>query len=93
MMDRTLSDKCVIAKKHYPCDACERWRLLGYTVADCETEEQKLAVKFAEIDGWRILPGQRYRRVTGIHEGELCTYRARIDMDAVCLDLDLWGDE
>jgi len=25
----------------------------------------------------RILPGQAYRKVTGIHEGNFCTYRAR----------------
>ena len=91
-MERVFTDKIVTAKKHYRCDASEQWRRSCYTVADCETSEQRLMVEAAEADKWLILPGQAYRKVTGIHEGDFCTYRARPGMDAVCADLDMWDE-
>ena len=91
-MERVFMDKIVTAKKHYRCDASEQWRRAGYTVDDCKTSEQRLMVEAAEADKWRILPGQAYRKVTGIHEGDFCTYRARVGMDAVCNDLELFDE-
>ncbi len=91
-MERILTDKTVTARKHYRCDASELWLRSGFRLDDCETSDQRLMVEAAEADKWKILPGQAYRRVTGIHEGELCTYRARPGMDAVCRDLDLWDE-
>lgn len=91
-MERVFADKIVIARKHYRCDASKQWLRAGYTVAECETSEQRLMVEAAEADKWRILPGQAYRKVTGIHEGEFSTYRARPGMDAVCSDLDMWDE-
>ena len=89
-MERVFTDKIVTAKKHYRCDASEQWQRSGYTVDDCETPEQRLMVEAAEADRWRILPGQAYRKVTGLHEGEFSTYRARPGLDALCADLDMW---
>lgn len=63
-----FTDKIVTAKKHYRCDASEQWNCAGYSLAECETGEQQL-VEAAEADKWRILPGQAYRKVTGIHDG------------------------
>ena len=91
-MERVLTDKIMTARKHYRCDASELWRRSGYTVADCETSEQRLMVEAAEADKWRILPGQLYRKVKGIYEGELSTYRARLGMDSVCHDLELFDE-
>ena len=91
-MERVFTDKVVMAKKHYRCDASEQWRRSGYTIADCETSEQRMMVEAAEADKLRILPGQAYRKVTGIQDGELCTYRARPGMDAGCNDLDLFDE-
>ena len=91
-MERVFMDKIVTARKHYLCCASEQWRRAGYTVADCETSEQRLIVEAAEADKWRILPGQPYRKVKGIHEGELSTYRARPGMDSVCRDLELFDE-
>ena len=91
-MERVFTDKIVTAKKHYRCDASEQWLRSGYTLNDCETADQRLMVEAAEADRWRILPGQAYRKVTGIHDGELSTYRARPGMDEVCDDLDMWDE-
>lgn len=92
MSKRVFTDKIVTAKKHYRCDASEQWNRAGYTPNDCETDDQRLMVEAAEADKWRILPGQAYRKVTGIHEGNFFTYRARPGMDAVCHALDMWED-
>lgn len=91
-MERILSDAIVTARKRYRCDASEQWLRSGYTVDDCETDEQRLMVNAAEADKWCILPGQAYRKMVGIYEGEIYTYRARPGMDAVCNDLDLFEE-
>lgn len=91
-MDRVLTDQIVTARKHYACDACHWWSRSDYTVNDCETSEQRLIVEAAQADRWRILPGQAYRKVTGVHEGQMSTYRARPGMDTVCRELDLFQD-
>ena len=57
----------------------------------CRVHQRK-AVLAAEADNWRILPGQKYRKCKGIYDGEFFTYRARIDMDSVTYDLDMWED-
>jgi hypothetical protein len=91
-MDRVLTDELVQARKHYPCDASHWWLQSGYRLDDCETSEQRLIVEAAEADKWKILPGQKYRKVTGIWEGQLTTYRARPGMQTVIQQLDLCDD-
>lgn len=88
-MDRVLTDELVQARKHYKCDASYWWDRSGYSPDDCETSEQRLIVEAAQADRWRILPCQKYRRVTGVFEGRLTTYRARPDMQSVIEQLGL----
>lgn len=89
-MDRILSDKLCVARKTYRCDASDQWRRSGYSTSDCETKDQALLVEAAEADKWKILPGQVYRKVVGIYEGDFCVYRARPGMDSVAYELDMW---
>jgi len=91
-MDRVFTDKTVIAKKHYRCDASELWNMACFTKAECETEDQILAVEAAEADKWRILPGQAYRKVKGVNDDGFYTYRARIGMDSLCHYFDMFDD-
>lgn len=91
-MERELSRAVVTARKAYRCDACHWWDRSGYGIADCETEEQKHALEEAQANGWKIHPGQKYLRVTGIQDGELVTYRARPDMDELCTALDIFDE-
>jgi len=91
-MQHILSDELVVAKKHHLCDASQKWLRSGYEGSDCDTGDQRKAVLAAEADNWRILPGQKYRKCKGIYDGEFFTYRARIDMDSVTYDLDMWED-
>jgi hypothetical protein len=91
-MDRTLSDELVTAKKSYLCDASQQWLRSGYVIADCDTDVQRNAVMNAEADNWRILPGQKYRKCKGVNDGRFCTYRARIDMDALTHSFNMWDE-
>jgi len=91
-MSRTISDRIVTARKHYKCDAYREWIRAGYTQDDCETSDQRLIVQAAEADNGIIRPGQPYRKVVMVHEGSLCTYRARICMETVCRDLGLFDE-
>jgi hypothetical protein len=91
-MDRVLTDRLVQARKHYPCDASYHWLQSSYSANDCQSSEQRLIVEAAEADKWRILPGQTYRKVTGIWEGQLTTYRARPGMQSVIEQLGLCDD-
>jgi hypothetical protein len=91
-MERVFTDKLVAARKHYPCDASYWWGRSGYTLNDCETSEQRLIVEAAQADKWRILPGQMYRKLTGIQDGDFMTYRARPGMQTVIEQLDLVDD-
>lgn len=91
-MDRVLADDLVQARKHYECDACYWWDRAGYSLDDCETSEQRLIVEAAQADKWRILPGQKYRRIKGVFEGALTTYRARPGMQSVIEQLKLCDD-
>lgn len=91
-MDRVLSDAIVTARKHYPCDASHWWIRSGYTLADCDNDDQRLIVEAAIADNFKILPGQAYRKATGVQDGEIVTYRARIGMDSVIRALELVDD-
>ena len=91
-MDKVLTDKLVQARKHYLCDASYHWLQSSYGINDCKTSEQRLIVEAADADEWKILPGQKYRKVTGIWEGKLTTYRARPGMQTVIEELGLCDD-
>lgn len=91
-MERIISDRTHTAKKTYKCDASALWRSAGYNLDDCQTNEQRLIVEVAEADHWKILPGQSYRKVVGVSDGRVCTYRARLGMDSLCYQLELFDE-
>ena len=78
-----LSEKAPVARKKYPCDACNIFLDSGLTEADM-TEAEWRATRSAKKDRWAILPGMQYRKSVSIEDGVFYTYRARLDMDAMC---------
>lgn len=90
-MDRVLRRKVVTARKHHSCDACHWWQRSNYGIDDC-TPTQWVVVLSAQADGWRILPTQQYLVVTGVQDGVLTTYRARLDMQHLIEELYLVED-
>lgn len=91
-MNPVLSSTLVTARKRHLCDACKIWHRANMHIRDCQTDEQRLIVEAAEADGWCILPGQQYRKITGIQDGQIVTYHARPGMDALCWQLDLFDE-
>jgi hypothetical protein len=87
----TLSDINQIARNSYPCDACEIWLNTGYDESDVSADDW-LIIEGARADKWKIRKGTKYRKVVSVDNGLFSTYRARIDMDALCSRLDLYGD-
>lgn len=78
-----------VASKDYHCDAAHWILNSGYEEQDYEPEDWK-AIKKAESEGWRILKGTPYICVRGKFDGEFCTYRARKDLNDICLKYELF---
>lgn len=92
-MTTTLEYTRRIARKAYPCAACETWLETGGEHMHQLNARHQLMVQAAKNDGWHIQPGQRYIRARVIQDGEFHTVRARIDMDEVCRALDIYEHE
>jgi methenyltetrahydromethanopterin cyclohydrolase len=88
-----LKDEVRTARKEYRCDACRWWNNAGMTEADCTTDEQRAAVAAAKDAGWKIRVGDKYRYVRGPYEGQMSTWRARVDIDDLCAAHKLYDDE
>jgi len=87
-----LSDRLVMARKSHTCDACSAW-LSNADINEPITPDEKLVLDGVKADGWKILKGQVYRRVTGKWDGEMGTMRMRQDMDSIVSRHDLWDEE
>lgn len=79
-----------IARKSYNCVACEYIQDFlnqGYfTIADYRQ------IVIAKRQGWKIQPGQKYVKQTISDGGEIITYRAIPEMDALCSKYDLFPE-
>jgi hypothetical protein len=90
-MGEILRDTIQTAQKLYPCDACHQFDRSGYGQRDVSVDDW-LIVQGVEADRWKITPGMQYRKVTYRDGGKLVTYRARLDMDALCQRNDLFDE-
>lgn len=81
------------ARKRYHCDASDWINNFGLedVVCDC-TDDEKAALKRAEQEGWKILPGTKYVKCSGVWEGDFSVFRARPELNAICLRLDLYDE-
>jgi hypothetical protein len=91
-MTTVLRDEIRTARKAYHCDAFARWRDCAMGPQDCENDEQRATLAAAEADGGKILPGQKYRFVAAIYDGDFGTWRERIDMGKLCAAHDLYDE-
>ena len=86
-----LKDTTQYATKFYACDACAAWHRSGYGQQDVGADDW-LIIEGAQADKWKIRKGEQYRKIVYKDGGEFVTYRSRIDMDALCLRLELFED-
>lgn len=83
-----LRDEVVRARKSYACDACWIW---NDRAVDDVTADERLIIQAVQADKWSIKPGDLYRKTIYL-DGGLRTYRARLDMDKLCLRYDLYDE-
>ena len=86
-----LKDTTPCATKLYACDACAAWCRSGYGQRDVSTDDW-LIIEGAKADKWKIRKGEQYRKIVYKDGGEFVTYRARIDMDALAMRLELFEE-
>jgi hypothetical protein len=91
-MDKLIRDQIVKSKKEYPCDACKIFNNSNYGLKDLATKKQRNILLDAIADNYLIKKDHMYRKMVGIRDGEFIIYRARIDMDDLCCELDLFDD-
>ena len=89
---RVVSDTLQRARKYYRCDACKTFYRSGYSEADLTPDEIR-ALDAAEADDWMIKPGSMYRRLVVSSDGRAMTMRYRLDVEAVCIRHDLFGED
>lgn len=87
-----LTDKLVMARKSHTCDASSAW-LRNANIDEPLTNDERLILDAVKADGWKILKGQVYRRITGKWDGEMGTMRMRQDMDSIVTRHELWDEE
>lgn len=80
-----------VARKDYYCQACGFIRDSGWTEGDFGEEEWALIEK-AKADGWKILKGQKYLKVSGIWDGDPSVFRARPEIDKLVQSLGWYDD-
>lgn len=82
------------ARKSYPCEAC--MILGGYTLADLLDAHQEQDAEFVAkvqraMETPRIEKGVYYVYCWGKNDdGEFYTFRANLEADQICLELDLY---
>ena len=86
-----LKETTQYSSKFYQCDACAAWHRSGYGQQDVSADDW-LIIEGAQADKWKIRKGAQYRKLVYKDGGEFITYRARIDMDALCLRLELFEE-
>ncbi|MBL4833607.1 MAG: hypothetical protein JKY26_06485 [Pseudomonas sp.] len=90
-MTTLLRESRPVARKEYECDAAEWYINSNLGRHDFEPEDWAIIEK-ASAERFKILPGLPYVRQSGIYEGELCTFKARIDMHGICLKYEIYEE-
>lgn len=80
-----------VARKEYRCDALDLIQSIGLHDFDL-TDDEWADIQKAITEGGKILPGTKYRKVTGVWEGEWCIFRARLDIDEICEEHEIYEE-
>ena len=89
-MITVLSESNPKARKHHTCDACiwllngDGWNGMGFSISELRS------ISRAKRNKWKIVPGQKYLRQNNIYDGELYTFKAIPEIDAICKNHDLY---
>ena len=89
-MDTLLTNKRPVARKEYNCMASDWIRECGWEDSDWSVDEATVIAN-AKRDDWMIRKGTRYVYQTGLFDGEIVTFRARVDLHAICVRHNLYA--
>jgi hypothetical protein len=85
------TDSEPIARKDYICDAYRYW--LSNCIADGDLSGDDLLIwEGAKADGFKIKKGMQYTKRQGLFDGVWQTFRARKDLNNLCLKFDLYSE-
>lgn len=79
------------ARKSYPCDAAQV--VIDNAPFFEYSPDEYAAIETAKANGYRILAGEKYVKCVGVWEGQFETFRARFDLDEICLKYKLYVDD
>jgi len=88
-VDTLLADERPIARKEYHCQASDWIRECGWADGDW-SQDEAAAIEAAKTDGWKIHKGERYVYQTGVSDGEMVTFRAKVCLHEICLRHNLY---
>jgi hypothetical protein len=89
-MSENLRTTYPIARKKHDCNACD-WIEPCLQDIFCElTFKEKRAISRMKNQKGKILPGQKYICSVGIWEGDFSVFKADIEMNDICVRLDLY---
>ena len=74
-----------VARRDYRCEASDF--ASSYSESDLKSdlsESEFLDYLLAKTEGFKIIKGTRYKKITGKVEGKWVVFRARIDIDEIC---------
>ncbi len=77
-----------VARKEYICQASE-W-INNRCCRDDLTPDEQILYDKASSDGFKITKGMKYRKTDGFYDGEPSVFRARPEMDDICLKYDMY---
>jgi hypothetical protein len=77
-----------VARKAYACDACADLNA-DLCEEDYAPDEWKL-FEIARAEGFKILKGTQYDKTSGFWDGEPAVFRARPEMNAICVRHELY---
>ena len=77
-----------VARKNHHCDAAV-WLCECIGRGDLSFTELRVIAK-AKRENWQIVKGTKYLKVSGKYEGEMSVFKARFDLNQICLDHDLY---
>ncbi len=80
-----------VARKEYECGASVWLNESGYVEEDFDPSDWTV-IERARTEGFKIIPGERYMCTRGIWEGEWSTFRARLDIDEICIAYELYDE-
>jgi len=81
-----------VARKEYLCDACDTIdRTMGFNKSEFTHADWEI-LQSALNDDRMIKIGARYVKCKGFYDGEPTTFRARMGVNQICLDYELYED-